>query len=84
MKPDKHEQLYPRLVLVFIQVPLFWQGVSTSHGIIEILQLVPIDVDVGQVGATKDSDDFTSRKKWKIELNRKQIKISSFNALFTY
>jgi hypothetical protein len=39
---------------VFVQLPLFWQGLNMSHGVDEVLQFAPIVFWPGQAGGTKD------------------------------
>ncbi len=41
-------------MLVFVQLPLFWQGLNMSQGLDGMLQLVPIVFWPGQAGGTKD------------------------------
>ena len=54
LKPGKHLQLYPETFVVgFEQVPLFWQGLSVSHGWDDTLQPIPILSWVGQFDTKK-------------------------------
>jgi len=49
------------VVLVLVQVPLFWHGSSMVHAVLEILQLLPMVSEFEQVGGTKICDACLTR-----------------------
>ncbi len=50
-------------MFVLVQLPLFWQGLSMSHGTDDVLQFIPIVFWLEQVGGTKTEDGATAARK---------------------
>ncbi len=60
-------------MFVLLQVPLFWHGLSMSHGTDEVLQFAPMVFWPWQVGATNGKCEAFARNErnsWMSRLNR--------------